>query len=79
VVGWLLWLGYSALNPTTASPVSARFKASSVSSSSGVPVGFGPGRREINPVWVCESLDGPMGDGIREAERADPAASGERN
>jgi hypothetical protein len=24
----------------------------------------------VSPVRVCDSLDGPMGDGIREAERA---------
>jgi hypothetical protein len=30
---------------------------------------LGPGRRECS-VRVCESLDGPMGEGIREVERA---------
>ena len=34
--------------------------------------GFGPGRRECSE-RVCDSLGGPMGDGIREVERAEAA------
>jgi hypothetical protein len=38
----------------------------------GETAGFGPDRRECF-VRVCGCLDGPMGDGIREAERAEVA------
>jgi hypothetical protein len=79
-VGSLPWLDNAALAPTATSSLPASFHDSvvGVGELQSVPgvvelrcAGrLGPARRECSE-RVCESLDGPMGDGIREAERAE--------
>jgi hypothetical protein len=46
-----------------------------MSASSGVPAALGRSSR-VNLARVCESLDTPTGDGIRDAERAKKDVSG---